>query len=128
MTSPVRVAVAGAAGRMGQELLGLIEAAPDLQLAAAVDRQEPGGSALMPTASGAQVMVDFSSPELLRQVAQWCQQNKVPLVSGTTGISQSDFELLREVSKVTAVMWAANMSLGVAVLTEALKVFKSVAP
>jgi 4-hydroxy-tetrahydrodipicolinate reductase len=70
------------------------------------------------------LVVDFSSPQALRKIALLCAQTKTPLVSGTTGLKHRDIQFLKSISKKTAVLWAPNMSVGIAILRKALLVFE----
>lgn len=69
------------------------------------------------------VVIEFSSPSGMRDTVKWCVQHKVPLVSGTTGISPADRRLLKSAAKKIPILYAANMSLGVAVFRSMLQEF-----
>jgi len=64
----------------------------------------------------ADVVVDFSLPDLATQIAEQAAILKKPLVTGTTGLSAAQFQVLDTLAKTAPVLWAANFSLGVAVL------------
>lgn len=81
---PIRVGVLGAHGRMGTEVCRAVEAAPDLALAARLD----DGDALEGlTAAGAQVVVDFTRPDVVMDNLRWCVSNGLHAVVGTTGFT-----------------------------------------
>jgi len=84
-----RVAVLGAKGRMGSEVVRAVEAADDLELAAAYDV----GDAL--DLSGADVAVDFTHPDAVMANLQACIQAGVHAVVGTTGFDPRRLEQLR---------------------------------
>src|SRR5688572_18780557 len=109
---PLRIAIAGAGGRMGRRLAALIEEAPDLALAGGVELTD---TALPP---GTQVLVDFSSPEGFRRWLDACAAAGVSFVSGTTGLGEDDFSRLDAAARKIAVLHATNTSLGVAVLNK----------
>lgn len=106
----IRVAVSGAAGRMGREVVRAVLEAPDLQLAAAVDRVEIGADAGalavgtpcgLPIAAdlagalregGAQVLVDFTVPASAPGNIRIAVECGVRPVVGTTGLSEADLE------------------------------------
>jgi 4-hydroxy-tetrahydrodipicolinate reductase len=71
------------------------------------------------------IIVDFSSPELMRKTLQFAVKMEIPLVCGVTGLSESDFKSIKTAAKKTSILWAPNMSLGVAVLKAALEHFSS---
>jgi 4-hydroxy-tetrahydrodipicolinate reductase len=75
-------------------------------------------------ASGLDVVIDFSLPESTPEISEWCAKNKKPLVSGVTGLQQAHHEALNKASASTAVFWAPNMSLGVAVTARMLREMK----
>ena len=131
----LRVAVTGAAGRMGTTLVRLVREAHDLELVAAVER--PGHPALGRDAgevagvggvgvpltegleavlSGADVVVDFTSAQASVAHAQAVARASKAIVIGSTGLSAADKEALRRAGEACRVLWAPNMSVGVNVL------------
>jgi 4-hydroxy-tetrahydrodipicolinate reductase len=79
----IAVAVAGAAGRMGQTVCAAVEGAADMEL---VGRADPLlGIALEEVLPGAQVVVDFTQPETALENALSCLRAGVHVVVGTTG-------------------------------------------
>ncbi len=134
--SRVRVAVAGAGGRMGQSLIEAVLAAPDLELAAALDA--PGSTAVgmdagerfghstgirvvadVDAAAGAaDVLVDFTRPAgTLAHVAA-CARAGTGVVIGTTGIDAAGNAEITGWSRSVPIVLAPNMSVGIAVLAE----------
>jgi len=79
----LRVAVAGAAGRMGQAVVAAVEAADDLQLTGKADPQL--GVALADVLGDADVVVDFTRPDTALANALQCLDAGVHVVIGTTG-------------------------------------------
>lgn len=108
---------------MGSALLRL---APELGLetVAAVARRPlaDGCDALPPArmdeAPAFDVAIDFSLPEAFDAVLALCVARGVPLVSGTTGLSEAQRAAVRSAASRIPVVWAANFSLGVAVLAD----------
>jgi len=70
-----------------------------------------------------EVVIDFSLPEMTAAVASWCADRKIPLVSGVTGISKDEKDSIAKAAKSIPVLWAPNMSLGVAVMVRMLREF-----
>ncbi len=70
------------------------------------------------------LVIDFSLPELTAGVIAWCMKNETPLVSGVTGISNELKAKFAEAGRSIPVLWAPNMSLGVAVLSRMLSELK----
>jgi 4-hydroxy-tetrahydrodipicolinate reductase len=87
----IRVAVAGAAGRMGQAVVAAVDGAEDMEL---TGRADPSlGTALADVLGDADVVVDFTQPDTALANALQCVEAGVHVVIGTTGF---DVEPLRE--------------------------------
>jgi 4-hydroxy-tetrahydrodipicolinate reductase len=87
----IRVAVAGAAGRMGETVCGAVEGAEDMQL---VGRADPLlGIELAEVLPDAEVLVDFTQPGTALANALACLEAGVHAVIGTTGF---DLDALRD--------------------------------
>jgi 4-hydroxy-tetrahydrodipicolinate reductase len=84
----IRVAVAGAAGRMGATTCAAVEAADDLEL---TGRADPAlGTPLESVLDGADVVVDFTRPDAAVPNARACVHAGVHVVIGTTGWQEQD--------------------------------------
>lgn len=133
-SSPIRLAINGASGRMGQALLSLLRADGRFELAHAV--VSPGsahdgkpvwlGQALhyvhdWSRALALDVVVDFSGPAGLAATLDHCLAHGIPLVTGTTGLDTSLQARLEAAGSRIALLRAANFSLGVALLTRLLR-------
>ncbi|MCS6986269.1 MAG: 4-hydroxy-tetrahydrodipicolinate reductase [Sphingomonadaceae bacterium] len=124
----LKVGVIGAGGRMGQALLAQIAAAPDLELAGAVERpghpscgQPVAGGLIVcanvaPVAHRARVLVDFSTPEALPETVRAAEEADCALVVGTTGLGPEHEALLDRAARTVPVLASANMSVGVHLL------------
>ncbi|WP_266168221.1 4-hydroxy-tetrahydrodipicolinate reductase [Dyella subtropica] len=135
MSRPVRLAVNGATGRMGQALLGLLRDDARFELVAAMTAADapqlgrpiyPGEDVLRFTddwqATGAlDVVIDFSGPAGLAGALEHCQSQGIALVTGTTGLDKVLQEKLASASQRIPLLRAANFSLGVAVLKRVLR-------
>lgn len=78
------------------------------------------------TAPGADVCIDFSGVGALPLLAGYVRRTKTPLLSGTTGFTDPDFAVLRELSTLVPVIWTANYSTGIAVLKRMVREFAPV--
>jgi 4-hydroxy-tetrahydrodipicolinate reductase len=137
---PIRVAIAGSGGRMGQVLIDAVLAARDLTLAGAL---EISGSALLGKDAGertgratgaritadiaagirdANVLIDFTRPEATLSNLAACASAGVGAVVGTTGLSVADTEKMRGHARVIPIVYAPNMSVGVNVLIRLVEV------
>ena len=78
------------------------------------------------TAPKADVCIDFSGVGAQKALAAYIRRTKTPLLSGTTGLTEPDFDVLRGLSKEVPVIWTANYSTGVAVLKKLLREYAPV--
>lgn len=74
----------------------------------------------------ADVVMDFSRPAALPEIAAYVRRTGTPLLSGTTGYTEAEKERLFALGSAVPVLWSANYSLGVAVLARALRVIAPV--
>lgn len=74
----------------------------------------------------ADVVIDFSRPEALPEICSYVRRTGTPLLSGTTGYTAAQRAQLEALGTSAPVLWAANFSLGVAVLYRALQVVSDV--
>ncbi|MFJ4878817.1 4-hydroxy-tetrahydrodipicolinate reductase [Streptomyces sp. NPDC088745] len=114
--SKLRVAVLGAKGRIGSEAARSVEAAEDLDLVAALDREDALETL---KDSGAQVVVDLTHPDSVMANLEFCVRHGMHAVVGTTGWNDDRLAQLGswlEESPSTGVLIAPNFSIG-AVLT-----------
>ena len=89
----IRVAVLGAKGRVGSEVVKAVEAADDLELAAALDVDDDVAASL--AESGAEVAVDFTHPDAVLDNVRACVSSGVHAVVGTTGWDEERLATLR---------------------------------
>lgn len=130
MSSPsTRLLIHGATGRMGRSLLRLHTegAVAGCEVVAAVSRRPAQrvvdgipqfAASELPGVPAFDVAIDFSLPEGFDPLLQLCVERGAALVSGTTGLSAEQRGALAQASGSIPVLWAANFSLGVAVLEE----------
>lgn len=69
----------------------------------------------------ADVVIDFSRPEALPEIGSYVRRTGTPLLSGTTGFTAAQLRQLEGLGAYAPVLWAANFSLGMAVLYRALR-------
>lgn len=113
MDTPIKLLIFGAGGRMGQALVRLASANPALQIITASGRAQADQLDVLPAFD---VAIDFSSPAGFDAVMALCVSRQKALVSGTTGLDESQFAALERAGASIPVLWASNYSLGVAVL------------
>lgn len=121
----IRVAIVGAAGRMGQVMAEGLGREDDLEVSVLVDVHAPEhdfGAVVVHNLgdvdpAGVDAVVDFSTPEGAVASARWCAQHAVGLVVGTTGLNDDQRAALEAAAATTRVVSAANFAIG-AVLAE----------
>jgi 4-hydroxy-tetrahydrodipicolinate reductase len=136
----LRIAVAGASGRMGRMLVEAVVAAPDLRLAGALDvAGSPAigtdAAAFLGRSSGvavtadidaglrnAQVLIDFTRPEGSMAHLAACHRLGVKAVIGTTGFSDAQKAEVAAHAQHVAIVMAPNMSVGVNVMLRLIDV------
>lgn len=128
MDTPLRLLIHGANGRMGRALLRLcLQEGPECTVAAAVSRTVEArvvdgiphfAANELAGVPEFDVAIDFSLPAGFDAILDLCLQRGKPLVSGTTGLSESQSAALDTATLRIPVAWASNFSLGIAVLHE----------
>jgi 4-hydroxy-tetrahydrodipicolinate reductase len=125
----MKIAIHGAAGRVGQRLVALASTDPELEMVAAIDAAnhprlgDDAGAVAGVAATGvplsaewdgtADAVIDFSLPEPALKITRQCVQHSVPLVVATTGLDDQQKDELRSASETIPLLWAPNMSLAV---------------
>ena len=99
---PVRILLYAPKGRMGRAIAAATETANDFSI-------DPDHG---------DVIVDFSSPDGLRGSLDQAMSAGIPILVGTTGLTEGHVDLIAEAAEVVAVLVAPNTSLGVALLTD----------
>ncbi len=115
---PLRVGVLGARGRMGAETCRAIDAAQDMDLVAMV---EAGDWLFSVADAGAQVVVDFTHPDVVMDNIRWCIDEGIHCVVGTTGFDDARLATVTEwVEKVpgVGVIVAPNFAIGAVLMLQ----------
>jgi 4-hydroxy-tetrahydrodipicolinate reductase len=127
--SAIRLAIHGAAGRMGQRLIALGSSDSAMKIAAALESPqhprlgEDAGSVAgvgplgVPLASelksDVDVVIDFSTPSGAMSILKTCVAQTKPLVLATTGFEAEHHEQIRAAAKKIPLLWSPSMSLAV---------------
>jgi 4-hydroxy-tetrahydrodipicolinate reductase len=136
----LKIALHGATGRMGLSIVRLACAASNIQIVGAVcGSDDPAlgkdvgelagvgtvGVVATPDVSagllGADVVIDFSTASAVHALVAVAARQRVAIVSGTTNLERVAQLALQRAAETVPVLWAANMSLGVQVLAEAVE-------
>ncbi|MEM7785270.1 MAG: 4-hydroxy-tetrahydrodipicolinate reductase, partial [Planctomycetota bacterium] len=125
----LKIAISGAAGRMGARLIVLGHSDPDISIVSAIEAndhpklgQDSGLSSgidqnSVPFQSSfpedLDVVIDFSHPPGAEAAVNHCLHWKTPLVMATTGLTDSTIALMQKGSEEIPIVWAPSMSLAV---------------
>lgn len=112
-----KIIVIGKRGRMSSRIATLINEADDIELTASVGKNETLESVI----TKGDVIIDFTLPEPTVQYARIAAAHQKPIVIGTTGLNEKQYQTITDASKKTAIVFSPNMSLGVNVLFAATK-------
>jgi len=125
----IKVGVLGARGRMGAEVVKAVTASADLELVAALDL---GDSLDQLISSGAQVVVDFTTPDSVMANLEFLISNGINAVVGTTGFDDvrvAKLQALTAANPKVGVLIAPNFAIGAVLMmefaTKAAKYFES---
>ena len=121
----IRVAVAGASGRMGQAVCEAIESASDLELAGRADPALDRSLDSVLTEEKPEVVVDFTVPDSAFENARLCLEQDTHVVVGTTGITDEQLTELTELAEGSRAncFVAPNFAIGAVLMMEASKLF-----
>jgi len=111
-SSPVRVLLIGAAGRMGKTVLDLAQSDLELEIAARCDL----GDSIEPAMKNCDVAIDFSQADSIDEICRAALQHGKSLVIGTTGHSQQQRKTIEQIAHSVPVVFASNFSVGMNVL------------
>jgi 4-hydroxy-tetrahydrodipicolinate reductase len=113
----IKVGVLGARGRMGSEVVKAVTDAPDLELVAALDL---GDSLDTLVTNGAQVVVDFTTPDSVMANLEFLIGNNINAVIGTTGFDDARIAKIKSLlsSSKSGVLIAPNFAIGAVLMME----------
>ncbi|SFN18549.1 dihydrodipicolinate reductase [Izhakiella capsodis] len=136
----VRLAIVGASGRMGRQLIAASHQIPGVTLGAALVRE---GSSLLGSDAGElagigalgvrlhhsleavadefDVLIDFTRPEASLRYLDFCRRHHKAVVIGTTGFDEQARAAIEEAATETAVVLAANFSVGLNLVLKLLE-------
>ena len=123
----IRVGVFGAGGRVGKLIIDDLHHESEISLGAVYVRDELNFSidpAVLVTGDmatllkGCDIVIDFSLPEATQLLLECAMEHPTPMVIGTTGLDAHQMNLLKMASESMPILYATNMSLGVALLNK----------
>ncbi|WJI39827.1 MULTISPECIES: 4-hydroxy-tetrahydrodipicolinate reductase [Mesorhizobium] len=117
---PIRIAIAGALGRMGRQMTDAVRADPRLALAARFHRPGAVGNGLVSREEAlatADVVIDFTTPAASTDLARFCAARGGPaLVIGSTGFDAAELATIADAAKGLAIVRSGSYSLGLNML------------
>jgi 4-hydroxy-tetrahydrodipicolinate reductase len=135
----LNIAIAGSSGRMGRALIEAVIQAPDMRLAAALDRAgspalgkdageligAPCGTLITDNPDnalqGVHALIDFTRPEATLAHIELCRKHHVNMIIGTTGFTPEQKQIIQAASRDIGIVFAPNMSVGVNVVFKLLE-------
>ena len=111
----LKIGIYGSNGRMGKMIQECLKEYENVKIAALFDKNS---SNLENFFKSSDVVIDFSMSEGTKALLEFAKKNPKPLCIGTTGLSKDELNLMKEISKNMPILYATNMSLGVAVLNK----------
>jgi 4-hydroxy-tetrahydrodipicolinate reductase len=127
----VKIAVSGAAGKMGGRIINLAAKDSDFKLVVALERQghqsigrEICGIKITDDPDAVKVadcLLEFTTPQATVEHLGFALKYKKPIVIGTTGLSSDDKFKIGEASKVIPIVLSPNMSIGINILFGLIK-------
>ena len=128
----IKIAITGAAGRMGKTLIEACHETEGLQLSVATEYPQSsligadagelagiGSNGVMIAGSlddadqDFDILIDFTRPEPCLAHLDWCVQHQKKMIIGTTGFTEEEKQKIQQAAESTAVVFAPNMSVGV---------------
>ncbi|MBZ9808567.1 4-hydroxy-tetrahydrodipicolinate reductase [Mesorhizobium sp. BR1-1-9] len=118
--APVRIAIAGALGRMGRQMTDAVQADSRLALTARFHRPGIAGDGLVSRDEAlglADVVIDFTTPAASADLARACAGRRGPaMVIGSTGFDDAELAAIADAAKAVAIVRSGSFSLGLNML------------
>jgi len=111
-SSPLRVLLIGAAGRMGKTIADVARHEAEIEIVARCDL----GDRIEPVVKNCDVAIDFSHADAITETCRAALRHRKSLVIGTTGHSQQQRRTIEEAAQAVPIVLASNFSVGVNVL------------
>ncbi len=130
----IKVGLVGYKGRMGKQIISSVMESDEVIISGAVSRKKSAedignvvglklginsSSSIMDVFQKSDVVIEFTTPDTMKECLEIAIKTEKPLVSGTTGHSNQG--LLEIAAKSAPILWSANTSIGISVLSELVK-------
>ena len=127
----IKLAVSGCLGRMGQRITSLALEDKSFKIVSLLENKDHPNinrplfnlpiHSNSTNLKGAQVLIEFTSPQATLEHLEICQKYKVKMVIGTTGFSNDQILKIKKASKTLPIVFSSNMSVGVNILFKLAK-------
>ena len=120
----IKLIISGCNGKMGGVVTAIAKNQDDIEIVAGFDINDENkyGYPVYKNPADfkgeADVIIDFSHPDMLEGLLKFATETKTPVVVATTGLSDEQKEQMKKASEITPLFFSANMSLGVNLLIE----------
>lgn len=132
MTSPIKVAVAGSRGRMGQTILAALRSDKTFHYIGGIARSEHDEAGLLSideALEAADVIIDFSTAASAAALAERCGDRGGPaLVIGATGFDRNEEDRIAAAARRIAILRSGNFSIGLNLLTRLISQMSATLP
>ncbi|NQZ14592.1 MAG: 4-hydroxy-tetrahydrodipicolinate reductase [Alphaproteobacteria bacterium] len=113
----MNIGITGYKGRVGQLLVQNVEASETLTFIGGIEKGDDPKELF----EKADAVIDFTHPDATTEHAKIAAETGTALIIGTTGLSEDQENILKDAAKKTAIVYAANMSVGVNMLLALVK-------
>lgn len=115
---PLNIIISGAKGKMGRAIRDIVKGSNKMKVIAGVDVTPEDSEIkiyndIFKITEKADVIVDFSNPKAIENLSEYASKRGIPLVVGTTGLTEKHRDMLSKASKDVAIFVSHNMCLGV---------------
>lgn len=126
----ISLGIIGISGRMGESLTKIILEDSSLELIGGVrnGNKQDLEESIFALAQKCDVLIDFSSPDSLKNILQAADKTSKPLVIGTTGYTKNQLSEMKRQSKKSPILFSPNFSIGIALCKQLLKDLDNYAP
>ncbi|AAU03622.1 4-hydroxy-tetrahydrodipicolinate reductase [Rickettsia typhi] len=107
----INIGLSGATGKMGKTIIEIIDQFKDCQISEKFNSTNNLND-LDNLCKNSDVIIDFSTPEVLEKLINYALKHNTKLVIGTTGLKKQHFKLLEKAAKTLPILYSANMSIG----------------
>lgn len=124
----VKILLSGIGGKMGRNIYELLKGDEESEIVCGVDVKKPESITDVPVYINFEsvfetpdVIIDFSSPTLLKPLLEFAKEKKCAAVLASTGYTRDDLALIKEASSEIAIFKTANFSMGINLLVKLVK-------